>query len=85
MRQPTLRAWYFDVGPRLERGVRLHCVGDVMTLDAVLALLDGALRFVGFVVVAALAARGLVRLAVRISCVHCPNKNAPPSNAKSDP
>ena len=22
MRQPTLRAWYFDVGPRLERGVR---------------------------------------------------------------
>ena len=24
MRQPTLRAWYFDVGPRLERGVRRH-------------------------------------------------------------
>ena len=24
MRQPTGRAWHFDVGPRLERGVRLH-------------------------------------------------------------
>ena len=24
MRQPTARAWHFDVGPRLERGVRLH-------------------------------------------------------------
>ena len=25
MRQPTARAWRFDVGPRLERGVRQHC------------------------------------------------------------
>ena len=24
MRQPTARAWRFDVGPRLERGVRQH-------------------------------------------------------------
>ena len=24
MRQPTLRAWNFDVGPRIERGVRRH-------------------------------------------------------------
>ena len=28
MRQPTLRAWHFDVGPRLERGVRHHSARD---------------------------------------------------------
>ena len=42
MRQPTARAWRFDVGPRLERGVRPHSCAYVPTVDAACSAPAGA-------------------------------------------
>ena len=60
------RALWHAVGSQVERGVRLH-LGATMLIQGWLALLVGALAFVGFVVVGAALLKFALFIAVKIS------------------